>query len=193
MDIVAKILFCGDGYVGKTSIRRKFLGVTISSKYLMTIGADLSISRINFSLDDTAYNMKIYILDIAGQPNFELVRAAYYQGSNAAFLVYDITDRQSFVNIERWVNEIKLNNKLFPIPMVLVANKIDLKKSPDPSIVTDIEGRELAKILSHTYYKSNWDVPYIETSAITGENIHDAFNLLAKSLVREMLAQEEQV
>lgn len=193
MDIVAKFLLCGDGLVGKTSIRRKYLGATVSSNYLMTIGADLSITTINLSLDDTAYKLKTHILDIAGQPNFKLVRGSYYKGSNAAFLVYDITDRQSFVNIEQWVNEIKLNNPMFPIPMVLVANKIDLKKSSDPSIVTDIEGQELAKILSHTYYKGNWDVPYIETSAITGEKIHDAFHLLAKFLVREMLAQEKQV
>lgn len=190
MEILAKVMFCGDGTVGKTSIRRKYLGLDIGTNYLMTIGTDLSIVRIACSLNGTKYIVKTYLQDLAGQPNFEIVRKTYYRGSHAAFLVYDITNRQSFVNIERWANEIKTNNQLFPIPMVLVANKVDLRNrlSAEYPVVSSFEGQELAKIFSYTYYQdTKWDVPYIETSALTGENIQEAFQLLVRFLLQNML------
>lgn len=184
MELVCKILFCGDGAVGKTSIRRKYVGSEVNSTYLMTIGADLSIIPIQLTYKKEDYHIKAYLMDLAGQPSFKFVRKMYYKGGSAAFLVYDSTNRQSFVNIEKWANEIKENNPLFPIPMVLVANKTDLKDPNDTAHVTTIEGQELARILSFTYYSGkNWDIPYIETSAITGDNIHKAFQSITELLI----------
>ena len=187
--LIAKILFCGDAAVGKTTIRDQYLGLQVSSKYSITIGADLSIKTIDLVIGFQKYKLKLFLLDLAGQSTFDNVRSSYYKGAHAAFLVYDITNKSSFYNIKNWVKEIRTHGDTFPIPMVLVANKIDLKgnMAPGQAIVTTFEGQKFAKVLSRLFYNDTWDIPYIETSAMTGENIEVAFQLIGRFLLKDML------
>lgn len=93
----------------------------------------------------------------------------YYRGSSGGLLVYDVTRRRTFIVLEEWLEEL---NKAIgkEIPLVLVANKTDL---PD-RVVEPSEGREFA---------DNHGMPYLESSAKTGEGIVDIFEQLAKTLV----------
>ncbi|MHA2364170.1 MAG: GTP-binding protein [Candidatus Hodarchaeales archaeon] len=186
MEFVCKILLCGDGAVGKTSLRKKYIGLSIGTQYLMTIGADLSIKTENLVYNDQNYTLKCFLWDLAGQPNFKIVRPRYYSGGHAAFVVYDITNKNSFNHVKNWISEIKQHNRAFPIPIILVANKIDLRdQSKDP--VSPEKGKEYAEKLSKSIYDGKWDVPFIETSALTGENVNLAFEKLGKSFIESAL------
>jgi small GTP-binding protein len=93
----------------------------------------------------------------------------YYRGSSGGLLVYDVTRRRTFIVLEEWLEELhKALGKT--IPLILVANKTDL---PD-RVVEPSEGREFA---------DNHNMPYIESSAKTGEGIIDIFKELAEILV----------
>ena len=186
VEFISKILLCGDGFVGKTSLRKSFMGFKFNSQYLMTIGAELSIISKKFEIDkDRKHLIKFFLWDLAGQPNFSTVRPRYYEGGNAAVLVYDITNRDSFNNIENWILEIKAHNSNFPLPLILVANKIDLVDKVDEFIPTS-EGKELAEELSVKFLSNELKIQFIETSALTGVNVDSAFESLGKEFLQKM-------
>lgn len=184
MDIVSKVLLCGDGYVGKTSLRKSFMGLKLNSKYISTVGAELSVITKKIEVGNKTYSTKFIIWDLAGQPLFSTVRPRYYEGANVAFLVYDVTNRESFENIENWIIEIKTHNTYFPISLVLVANKIDLITENNPFVSTQ-EGLDLARLITKKYLKNEeyMNVLYLETSALTGENVNLAFKELAAKFI----------
>lgn len=187
MEIVSKILLCGDGLVGKTSLRKSFAGFKFNSQYLMTIGAELSIINKKIEIDETTNHLvKFFIWDLAGQPNFSSVRPRYYEGGNAAVLVYDITNRDSFNHIKNWIDEISTNNSDFPIPLILVGNKIDLVDKSDGDFIYTSEGKELAENLSEEYLNNDMNIQFIETSALTGINVDSAFVNLGKKFIQIM-------
>ena len=181
MELIAKILFCGDGKVGKTSLRKNYMGEKFSSKYMITIGADLSIKEIKIKVNSTDYNLKFFLWDLAGQPAFNIVRPRYYQGGSAALLVYDISNRNSFDNIQNWINELITHNREFPIPLVLIANKSDLKDKINNPVSTS-DGQSLAKNYSEQF---DQEVFFLETSALTGENVRLIFENLGKVIINK--------
>jgi small GTP-binding protein len=129
----------------------------------------------NFKELDSA--VRFIIWDLAGQSQFQRVRKSYLANAEAGILVYDVTNRNSFENIENWYNEIK---KASPnIALILVGNKIDLKE--DREVKTQ-DGTELADKLG---------LSYIETSAKTGENINDAFKMLALLMIKKYVITED--
>ncbi|NHJ85755.1 MAG: GTP-binding protein, partial [Asgard group archaeon] len=87
--LIWKVVIIGDPAVGKTSIRRKYLGETTLKEYIYTIGADFATKKINLS-DNLSIQYQIF--DLAGQTKFDKVRSSFYSGVQAAILVYDITN-----------------------------------------------------------------------------------------------------
>ncbi|MFW9793305.1 MAG: Rab family GTPase [Candidatus Thorarchaeota archaeon] len=172
---IMKAVLIGDGAVGKTSIRRNYLGEDFIEGHLATIGVDLATKRVLFEQDI----VKFIIWDLAGQPTFEKVRGHYYSGCNGILLVYSVVDRDSFDNASKWLVEAYKNMGPLP-PTVIIGNKIDLRTSLDTSkFVTPEEGRKFTE-----YFIEKLDVPAIfrETSAKTGENIQDTFQQLLKMM-----------
>ena len=172
---VLKAVLIGDGAVGKTSIRRNYLGDDFLEGHLATIGVDLATKRVLFDREV----VKFILWDLAGQPTFEKVRGHYYHGSNGIILVYSVVDRDSFDNASKWFVEAYRNMGALP-PTVIVANKIDLRTGADASnVVTTEEGEAFTK-----YFIDKLEVPavFIETSAKTGENIQDTFTHLLKMM-----------
>ena len=155
------------------------MGTKLETEYIPTIGADLSIIDRKINIKSKNYDFQFYVWDLAGQQIFSVVRPRYYQGSNAAVLVYDISNRDSFNHIQNWVNELIKHNRDFPLPLALIANKSDLKEQVNNPIITS-EGKNLAQIYSE---KFNQDVFFLETSALTGENVNIIFEKLAKILI----------
>ncbi|MHA1667041.1 MAG: Rab family GTPase [Candidatus Heimdallarchaeaceae archaeon] len=169
---IFKVVLIGDGAVGKTSIRRNYLGKGFRENYLMTIGADFSVKQVPY--EDYMINLQIW--DLAGQPRFSEVRGAYYQNCYGALVVFDITRPNTFLNIDFWINELIKYNENKLVPMIIVGNKSDLRGTTPEEIQVN---KDAAIAYSSTL--SEWGglkVEYIETSALTAQNVNSSFERL---------------
>ena len=98
-----KIVLCGDGSVGKTALRVRYMGLGFMPTYLMTIGADFSMRNVTIATGEYAGKKTLcQIWDLAGQQSFSGVRALYYHGAHGALLVYDCTRPSTFESILGW-------------------------------------------------------------------------------------------
>lgn len=167
-----KICLLGDGGVGKTSLRERFLGKGFQSGYILTIGADFAVQDLN--IDGQQYKFQIW--DLAGQQRFEAVRKLYYRGSHGAILVYDSTRPESLYNLANWKQEL-FTNVGREIPYVLLGNKADLPNA--------IDGGEISKFIEESQREIT-DIPFVikclNTSAKSGLNVTEAFELLARTI-----------
>jgi small GTP-binding protein len=171
-----KVCLVGDGYVGKTSIRRKYLKEGFKASYLPTLGVDFAQKAITYK--DMPTNLVIW--DIAGQPAYQGLRRRYYEGSSGLILVYSVVDRESFDNASKWLVEAHGFLGSLP-PIIVIGNKIDLRSgAPEEDTVTAEEGKDFAEKFSQ---KLNMPTIFIETSALTGENIDKAFESLIELLI----------
>ena len=176
IDKTYKITLIGDGAVGKTSIRRSYLGETFKGNYSLTLGSDFATKILQ--VGDLNTNMIIW--DLAGQPRFKAVREGFYRGTKGALLVFDVTRKDTYENIPRWIMELLNNNQKRKVPMILIGNKSDLRGSLYKTIPSE-HGENYAKELS---IWSGYDVPYIETSAKFGDNVDQPFETLVKQIIK---------
>jgi small GTP-binding protein len=169
-DYLFKIVVLGEGAVGKTAIVTRFSHGFFRTDYKTTIGSQFAVKNVDIPRESRDnVTVKLQIWDVAGQSRFQILRPMYYRGSSGGLLVFDVTRRRTFIVLEEWLDELyKAINKT--IPLVLVANKTDL---PD-RVVEPSEGREFA---------ARHEMPYIESSAKTGEGIVDIFQNLSEVLV----------
>ena len=166
-----KIVLVGDGAVGKTSLRKQYLGQGFDTDYLSTMGADFALH--DTTIENTQIRWQIW--DLAGQPVFKDVVRAYYTKIFGGILVYDVTRRQTFENVEKWLNDIwSHSGREKNVPVVLIANKIDLREEGAETVSTD-EGKKLAGSLG---------IPVIETSAKSGDGVDAAFAKLGNLILQ---------
>lgn len=151
----------GDGAVGKTSLISQYITHTFSEDYLATIGIQMSVKEYN--VDGTL--IKVMIWDIAGQQAFSRVHPLYFQGVDAAIIVYDITRRQTFEHVDFWYNRLLTYSPSAII--VLCGNKIDMEPR---RVVSTFEGENKARDLKMRYF--------VETSAKTGKGVDELFEIL---------------
>lgn len=166
-----KIVMLGDGAVGKTAMTLRFTENYFETDYKRTIGTDFSVKRLSIPEYDTDVTLQIW--DFAGQPRFESVRQSFCRGARGGLLLYDVTRRRTFINLDTWKNE-TLESLQREIPLIVVANKIDLEES---RVVTTEEGEEYAKRNGHIY---------VESSALTGQNVEDAYLELCKRMINQV-------
>lgn len=163
---IFKIILLGDGGVGKTALRHRFLGQGFEKNYMMTVGADFAIHSMQINNE----NVKLQIWDLGGQERFKDVRSGFYQGALGALMVFDVTRKESADNLPKWKEELLSNLSQFDqatkTQFVVVANKIDLRKEI-PSSLNKTQGRKVARKLGK--------VKYFETSAKDNENVPQAF------------------
>lgn len=167
-----KICLLGDGGVGKTSLRERFLGKGFQSGYILTIGADFAVQ----DLDIEGIKYKFQIWDLAGQQRFSAVRALYYKGSHGAILVFDRTRPESLLNLDIWKEEL-FSNVGRQIPYILLGNKSDLDNTIEQNILDTFIERSQSEITDIPY-----QIKYLDTSAKSGVNVTEAFTLLAKTI-----------
>ena len=185
MSFLMKIVLAGDGAVGKTALRERYLGKGFSSNYMMTIGADFALKEAIIR----EKSIKFQIWDLAGQPRFGTVRSVYYYGCLGALLVFDVTRPDTFTNLESWIEEIFKHNGKNEIPVVLLGNKADLRDQ-FPNHVTDSQAEEYAAKLSERTQRAGFPVRYMSTSAKTGLNVSAAFDMLGNVYLDYVEAQQ---
>lgn len=157
-DLLYKVLIIGDSAVGKSCLLLQFSDQTFSENYVSTIGVDFKIR----TMDVNGRQVKLQIWDTAGQERFQSITANYYHGSHAIAIVYDITDRKTFDNLRKWINDVdRLANP--QVCKLIVGNKADRE---DERQVSREEGRAFA---------DNLGVPFLETSAKTAMNVSQMF------------------
>ena len=153
-----KIIFLGDQYVGKSSILNRFYQDKFEPDYQATIGLDFHSK--NVEIKNTTIRLLLY--DTAGQEKFKSLIPMYIRDANIIIVVYDITNKDSFLHTEHWVNETK-DLKREDAIFVLVGNKIDLD---DNRAVSTKEADEFANSKGFLFH---------EVSAKTGEEIQELF------------------
>jgi Ras-related protein Rab-2A len=158
-----KYIIIGDSSVGKSNILKYFKDGIFEEKSQPSIGVQF-ISK-NIKLDDITFRLQIW--DTAGQECFRSMTKTYYKNSSCAFIVYDITDKETFDHVEFWMKECK---DVAPqsILFVLIGNKSDLNDNRE---ISYNDGLNLAKKNGMLFY---------ETSAKKGENIEKIFIETAK-------------
>ena len=171
IDYKFKIIFCGDPGVGKTSLVLRFSENAFTRKYVPTLGVNVSdkIVRVDESV------VQLVLWDLAGQTKFQYMRHSFYQGSDGVFFIFDLTNLKTFNKVREWYKDVQKNLKNNPKLMgFLIGNKNDLL---DGRVITNEEANQIAKELN---------LGYIETSALTGENVINAFQEVAKELLKSI-------
>ncbi len=177
-----KITLLGDGAVGKTSLRKRYMGQGFTTQHLMTIGADFAI--LEKEIEGNKLTWQIW--DLAGQESFKKVRSMYYKGCFGALLVFDMTRRSSFENLDIWLKELYKHSGRGKIPVIVLGNKADLADQREV-FPEDVE-KYVAK-LQKSVAKEGVEVKYLETSALTGLNVEKAFNMLGEAIMKYLRAR----
>lgn len=187
MGYTIKLVLVGDYRVGKTSLRRSYLGEHFRNNYLPTVGAD-------FSFTEEKIGEKLFrflIWDLAGETRFSKVRPMYYKGAYGAIVVFDITNRQNFENIDNWIDDFLKFSRKENCPIVIAGNKIDLvQDGKAEQAVSDEEINEYLDEIRKKLGKSH-KIFFIKTSAKTGENVREAFNCLANEVANLLLSRSK--
>uniref|UniRef100_A0A8C0FXZ8 small monomeric GTPase n=1 Tax=Bubo bubo TaxID=30461 RepID=A0A8C0FXZ8_BUBBB len=160
------VMLVGDSGVGKTCLLVRFKdGAFLAGSFISTVGIDFR----NKVLTVDGVKVKLQIWDTAGQERFRSVTHAYYRDAHALLLLYDVTNKASFDNIQAWLTEIHEYAQQ-DVVLMLLGNKVD---SAQDRVVKREDGEKLAK---------EYGVPFMETSAKSGLNVELAFTAIAKEL-----------
>ncbi len=157
-----KVIFAGDGAVGKTAIVNRFTNGEYGDLYKMTIGTNISV----YKNKKNGTEVQLICWDLGGQPRFEVVRSSFYVGAQVVVLVYDITSSGSFKNLANWLEEINRSCNA-PYKGFIIGNKTDL---PAELRAVDInEAKSFAEAIGFVY---------LETSAKDGNGIPELVDML---------------
>ena len=167
-EMMVKIILIGDSAVGKTNIMSKYLKGVFQENTKATVGVEFG-SKL-FKIDN--HSIKAQIWDTAGQEKYKAITGAYYKGSKGAFVVYDITRKDTFESADRWINDLKVTADP-KINIILIGNKCDLE---DKREVLKEQGEEKAKAFG---------CAFLETSALNGDNIEKGFQLMVSEIFKK--------
>jgi len=160
-----KIVLLGDQSVGKTSLITRFMYDTFDNTYQATIGIDF-LSKTMYLEDRT---VRLQLWDTAGQERFRSLIPSYIRDSSVAIVVYDITNRQSYMSTSKWIDDVR-SERGNDVIIVLVGNKADLSEKRQ---VTVEEATQKA---------TQMNIMFMETSAKAGHNVKSLFKKIAMSL-----------
>ncbi|CAD6334195.1 unnamed protein product [Miscanthus lutarioriparius] len=173
-----KMVLIGDSGVGKSNILSRFTRNHFSLDSKSTIGVEFATK----SLQMDGKTIKAQIWDTAGQERYRAITSAYYRGAVGALLVYDITKRQSFDNVHRWLRELR-DHADSSIVIMMIGNKSDLTHL---RAISEDEGKVLAE---------KEGLFFLETSAMEAINVEEAFQTIITEVYgivnRKALAAKE--
>lgn len=164
-----KLMMLGDSNVGKSSILSKYCNGEFLSRHITTVGLDFQIK----DLDINNKKIKVQIWDTAGQERYHVITKNFFKGSDGFIIIYDITSRESFDNINNWIEQINTfvdNN----VKCIIFGNKNDLNEQRKVEIN---EGKELAQKYNYNFF---------ETSAKDGNNVEKGFRTIILDILGDI-------
>uniref|UniRef100_A0ACD5WIF9 Uncharacterized protein n=1 Tax=Avena sativa TaxID=4498 RepID=A0ACD5WIF9_AVESA len=164
-DYLFKIVLIGDSGVGKSNILSRFTRNEFCLESKSTIGVEFATRTLQIE----GKTVKAQIWDTAGQERYRAITSAYYRGAVGALLVFDITKRQTFDNVERWLRELR-GHADTNIVVMMVGNKSDLNHlrsvpEEDSQAFSEKEG-----------------LSFLETSAMEAVNVEKAFHTVLSEI-----------
>ena len=168
-DHMFRYIIVGDMAVGKSCLLLQFTDHKFRHQHELTIGVEFGGKTIEVKNK----NVKIQIWDTAGQEAFQAITRTYYKGAIGALLVYDITRKDTFIHVTKWLDEVRSNSSK-NITVILIGNKKDLE---DKRQVSYEEGEAFAK---------ENGLMFLETSAKTAYNVVESFNLSAQCILNNI-------
>lgn len=165
---IVKIITLGDTNAGKSCIIHYFIENEFTNMQ-NTVGVDFYAKTIDYK----GNLIKVQIYDTSGQEKFKTISANYYKRADGILLVFDLTRKETFSNIEYWIKEMKDQMDISNIGVVLLGNKSDLVEEKK---VSPKEGKDLAETLKTKYY---------ETSAKNGNNIDESIHFLIEEIIKK--------
>ena len=175
-DAMYKVIIIGDPAVGKSNILLRYNKNQFNREENPTIGADF----YSHFVDVDGQRIKLQIWDTAGQEHFRSIVKSYYKGIHGAMVVYDVTNKDSFNHVSRWLEEIDTNTNSASLPVVLAGNKKDLAEQRE---VTVEEAQE---------YAAENELFFMETSAKDNADkmIEAIFLRLCADIAKSVKAQQ---
>ncbi len=173
IDYQFKIIIVGDPSVGKTSLILRYTNNAFRRSYVPTLGVHVS-SKI-FEIENAIIQLTLW--DIGGQEKFQTMRQQFYRGSDAVFLIFDLTTPESFNNIPRWFSDVlaQLKERSEELIGFILGNKKDLTNLR--KITSDMANKLAGQL----------KLGFIETSALSGENVDYAFSTIANLLYKSRI------
>lgn len=201
-----KLVLLGEAAVGKSSLVLRFVKGHFTEYQESTIGAAFMTQTL--ALDDTTVKFEIW--DTAGQERYHSLAPMYYRGAQAAVVVYDVTSQDSFERAQRWISELR-DQANRDIVIALAGNKVDLcqdssgdaggaqpnnenaQDGDNQAAANDSTTRRAVEREEAQAYAQENKLIFYETSAKTGEMVHDLFLQIAQDLPKETPGQGRQV
>ncbi|XP_055280317.1 ras-related protein Rab-4A [Moschus berezovskii] len=172
-DFLFKFLVIGNAGTGKSCLLHQFIEKKFKDDSNHTIGVEFGSKIINVG----GKYVKLQIWDTAGQERFRSVTRSYYRGAAGALLVYDITSRETYNALTNWLTDARMLASQ-NIVIILCGNKKDLD--------TD---REVTFLEASRFAQEN-ELMFLETSALTGENVEEAFVQCARKILNKIESGE---
>ena len=166
---VFKVLVLGEYGVGKTSLAQRFVN-NIFYKEVLVGTSGISDIIMNHSMKVDQQDITLQIWDTASQERFRSLTSSFYRNTEGVMIVFDITNKTSFEQVNHWINEAKENID-HEVPIVLVGNKVDCQSN-----------RTVDNSTAHRF-SEEVGISYIEASAWSSEGVTEAFTILASKIV----------
>ncbi len=174
-DYIFKVVIVGDSGVGKTNLIGRYLKNEYRQDTKATVGVEFGEKKYDIS----GLKIKAQLWDTAGQERYKAITSMYYKGAKGALIVFDLSSKTTFVNAEKWYNEIKKATDP-SINLILVGNKSDLK---DKRQVNTEDAENKVKEMG---------IAYMETSALNAENVDKAFSWLIEEISKKLKKEDEE-
>ena len=167
-EMMVKVILIGDSAVGKTNIMSKYLKNQFLEDSKATVGVEFGSKLFTIN----GHNIKAQIWDTAGQEKYKAITGAYYKGSKGAFVVYDITRKDTFDSVDKWIHDLKSTGDP-KMTIMIIGNKLDLEHKRE---VLKEQGEEKAK---------SFECAFLETSAFSGDNIEKGFEMMISEIFKK--------
>ena len=173
-DYIFRICMVGDAGVGKTSLLTRFCDNTFNNNYTSTIGVDFKVVTLKYQNIIT----KLHVWDTAGQERFKSMAINYFRSSHGFMFIYDITEKESFENIQNWIDLAFSNSNTVGINF-LVGNKSDIENQ-----------RQISKDTAKDFANEK-NLIFFETSAKSNENVEKVFQFFTYKLIQYFLNNKD--
>ena len=172
-EVILKFLILGDITVGKTTLLLKYIDNFTPEIYISTLGVDYKTKNIVFN----GIKVSLQIWDTAGQERYKVITKSFVKGTDGIIFMYDITQKESFINIKKWIEETEGENP-GEVKKIIVGNKIDKEEDRQ---VTDGMKEKLSKEV---------DIDLIEVSAKKGIDVDKVFDILVEKILGNMTTEQ---